>query len=406
MSQYPVPTGGIVDTQSSTSTASYPVPSGGEWALNAVNTVVTLSGNGVTASFGTLTAELETSLTGVSTTVAFGTLTPAVTEAMAGIEVSVALGDLTPLATLALTGNEVTVGFGAVTAVADVTLTGSAVSVSLGTLTPVGGGTEVALTGWELGVSFGIMRAPPVIYDMAWATTPTWLTRTLPSYLYIQYNDDEDLQAFVASQNQLQQELLNWFIAIGLPIYTGPLIVGALLDWVALGLYGQSRPTLASGVNKNLGPFNTLTYNSLAYNAMDTIESADFFATTDDVFKRIITWNFYKGDGRQFSVRWLKRRVMRFLLGENGTDPGIDQTYQVSVGFGLDGQVDIRILNGLRTVTGGAIFNGHGFNTTTFNGLTTSFVQYVPLEYAPIFKAAVEAGVLQLPFQFDWIVTV
>jgi hypothetical protein len=245
---------------------------------------------------------------------------------------------------------------------------------------------------------------PDEIYGLAW-TRPAYRERTIPSYLYIQYNDDDDLQALVAAYNALSQELITWFAEINLPVYTGPAIIGALLDWVALGLYGQARPTLPSGVNRNLGPFNTWQFNSLAFNAMRTQQSTEFYATTDDVFKRIITWNFYKGDGRQFSVRWLKRRIMRFLLGENGTDPGVDETYMVSVGFSGSNQVDIRILSGRRTVTRGP-FNTAPFGTMPFGGQTTVFQQYVPMEFAPIFKAAVDGGALQLPFQFDWIVTV
>lgn len=263
----------------------------------------------------------------------------------------------------------------------------------------------VSLTGLRATASMGYISGPPDIYPMAW-TQPAYRSATIPSYLYVQYNDDDDLQAFVEAYNTLMQELITWFASIDLPVYTNPLITGALLDWVALGLYGQARPTLPSGVNRNRGPFNTLEFNTLAFNAMDTVESTDFFATTDDVYKRIITWNFYKGDGRQFSVRWLKRRVMRFLVGENGTDPGVDQTYQVSVGFGTDNQVDIRILSGLRTVTGGAVFNLHGFNEQPFNAIETVFQAYVPLEFAPIFKAAVDGGALQLPFQYTWIVTI
>lgn len=292
-----------------------------------------------------------------------------------------------------------------VPALTSVALTGVQVGTLVGALTYAPAVVRVALTGVKVGARAGILGAPAVYYEMAW-TQPAYRERTIPSYLYIQYNDDDDLQAFVESYNALMQDLITWFATINLPIYTGALITGALLDWVALGLYGQARPTLPSGVNRNLGPFNTLEFNSLAYNAMSTVESADFFATTDDVFKRIVTWNVYKGDGRQFSVRWLKRRVMRFLLGENGSDPGIGETYQVSVGFGVDRQVDIRILGGLRTVTGGAIFNGHGFNEQPFNGMQTAFEEFPSFEFAPVFKAAVDGGALQMPFQFDWIVTV
>lgn len=229
---------------------------------------------------------------------------------------------------------------------------------------------------------------------------------TIPSYLYVQYNDDDDLQAFVEAYNTLSQEMITWFATVSLPVYTGQMVNGALLDWVALGLYGQARPTLPAGVTQEIGPYNTLVFNSLGYNAVDSVQSQELYVTDDDVFRRIITWNFYKGDGRQFSVRWLKRRVMRFLVGDNGTDPGIDQTYPISVGFGSSGQVDIRILPGINTVTGGAVFNMHGFNDVTFNSLEASYVPFDPLEYARVFKAAVDAGALQMPFQFNWIVTV
>lgn len=294
-----------------------------------------------------------------------------------------ALGEGAPTVTAALTGFQLGVQIGAVS-------------------TP----STVALTGLRVGVRTGRTAAQGERYAMAWARVPAWLTSTLKSYLYIQYNDDDDLQAFVESQNTLQQELLDWLIAIELPIYTGPLIVGALLDWVALGLYGQARPTLPSGVNTNIGPYNTAMYDQLPYDGASTIESTDFFATTDDVFKRIITWNFYKGDGRRFTVRWLKRRVIRFLLGENGTDPDVDQTYQVSVGFGEGNHVDIRILSGLRTITGGALYDGFMYDEQPYNGLDTSFTQYAPLEFAPVFKAAVDSGALQMPFQYDWHVSI
>jgi hypothetical protein len=366
--QYPLLNGGTAGAQSA-GTASYPLLNGGNWTV--------------------LAASPPPELTGINVGVQLGTMTPVVDV------------------TAALTGNAVGVSLGVLTPVASVTLqlTGIQVGVGLGTLTPNVNLTEVPLTGIQVGVRTGYMRAPPILYDLAW-TRPAYRPGTIPSYLYIQYNDDDDLQAFVEAYNALSLELMDWFRAINLPVYTGDLIVGALLDWVALGLYGQPRPTLPSGVNKNLGPYNTLQFNSLPFNAIGTVQPTEFYATTDDVLKRILTWNFYKGDGRQFSVRWLKRRIMRFLVGENGTDPGIDETYQISIGFGTDRQVDIRILSGLRTVTGGAVFNLHGFNEQPFNAIETVYEAYVPLEFAPIFKAAVDGGALQLPFQYTWIVTI
>lgn len=131
-----------------------------------------------------------------------------------------------------------------------------------------------------------------------------------------------------------------------------------------------------------------------------------FYATTDDVFKRIITWHFYKGDGKVFTIRWLKRRIMRFLEGTNGTAPNIDQTYQVSVSFGVGNQVNITILSGIRTFLSGAIFNGFAMNTQAFNAIQTSFVPLTNFALAPVLKAAIEAGACELPFQYTYVVSI
>ena len=229
---------------------------------------------------------------------------------------------------------------------------------------------------------------------------PTTLTKTIPSYLYQQYADDEDLQAFIAAYNQLAQEYVAWFAAVGLGVYTSDEIAGSLLDWVAAGLYGMVRPSLSSGRNRNLGPLNTYGFNVLPLNTRRSVGPQNVTVTTDDIFKRIMTWNFYKGDGKTFNVRWLKRRIMRFLTGPNGTAPNVDETYVISVTFGPNGAVSIRIANGSRVILGGALYNRFGFNTMTYNGLRTQFVPGPdPLPYQSIFKEAVESGVLQLPFQ-------
>ena len=55
------------------------------------------------------------------------------------------------------------------------------------------------------------------------------------------------------------------------------------------------------------------------------------YTTSDDIYQRLLTWHFYKGDGKIFSIKWLKKRVMRFLIGANGTAPLLDYTYPVSI---------------------------------------------------------------------------
>lgn len=228
---------------------------------------------------------------------------------------------------------------------------------------------------------------------------PTTLTELIPAYLYQQYADDEDLQAFFASYNDLAQSFVDWFADVSLPVYTGEQIAGALLDWVALGVYGMMRPTLSSGRNHDVGPLNTYPPNTLPPNVRRRVGPTDVTVTTDDVFKRIMTWNFYKGDGNVFNVRWLKRRVMRFLDGVNGTAPNIEQTYAISVTYG-PGVIAIRINVGTREITGGALPNRFACNTMTPNALRTAFHpggEQFALQRT--FKEAMDSGALQVPFQ-------
>lgn len=200
---------------------------------------------------------------------------------------------------------------------------------------------------------------------------PPGLTKIIPSYLYQEYEDDDNLQALVQAQNAVAQSYLDWFNQTNLPIYTQ--LSGALLDWVAEGLYGMKRPNLTTSTNSSIGPFNTYQYDTLAMATELGSGKTVILNVTDDLFKRFITWNFYKGDGFTFNVPWLKRRVMRFLGGVNGVDYGVSETYQVSVAF-----VGARTIN--ITISAGS-------------QMTT---------YVPILVAAIGAGVCQLPLQYSY----
>ena len=92
----------------------------------------------------------------------------------------------------------------------------------------------------------------------------------------------------------------------------------------------------------------------------------------DDIYKRVITWNFYKGDGYEFNINWLKNRVYRFLAQANGIAQPIPNTYQVSV----------EISNKIVTITIGSSLN----------------------TYASILSALINNGTLQLPFQYTFSV--
>ncbi len=244
---------------------------------------------------------------------------------------------------------------------------------------------------------------------------PTGLTATLPSYLYQQYTDDDSLQAFVIAYNQLTQEYVDWFNSINLPCYTQPQIYGLLLDWVAGGIYGIKRPVLSSGRPLVVGPYNTSYYNQpgAAYNIVEHVGPLNVAVTSDDVFKRIITWHFYKGDGKYMDVRWLKRRVARFLFGANGTDYE-GNTYQISVLFGDDGELNITILSGIRTMQMAAVFNyvpgivgsGSYYNrqANAYNSIASTFAAYAVPAMAVIFQEAVNTGALEMPFQFSPVI--
>jgi hypothetical protein len=246
---------------------------------------------------------------------------------------------------------------------------------------------------------------PPLVSGVA--------TGPLKSYLYQQYSDDDDLQAFVSAFNEMQTQYYEWFAHLNPADYTQAHIQGALLDWVALGLYGMARPWLPVGHGSTIGPLNTYAMNTWILNRFAILPPAEFFLTDDDIFKRVLTWHLYKADGDVFNIRWLKRRIERFLTGTDGTggethavDPWLapDQTYEVSVTFGVGNIVNINFQTIRRRFIGGALLNTFMLNTRTLNEFDTTSVTFPAVPLAPIFKAAVESGALELPFQFEFTV--
>jgi hypothetical protein len=271
----------------------------------------------------------------------------------------------------------------------------------------------------------------------------TGLTNVIPSYLYQEYSDDDDLQGFVEAQNECQQDYVDTFNALNLPIYTGQpsLVAGKLLDWVGTGVYGMSRPALTSGRPLTMGPLNTWGCDWLfpewgmappnvavnfGLNELQFLSVGEIIITDDDLYRRILTWHLYKGDGNYFSVPFMKRRIWRFLYGTNGTSPesvdwwendkSIGDMEQISVSIGVNQNITIRFILGKRTVTGGALLNMFGPNgfgpaigvsppayaPIPLNDLDTTYAPYPPLPYMSTFKAALDSGVLEVPYQFNF----
>jgi hypothetical protein len=243
--------------------------------------------------------------------------------------------------------------------------------------------------------------------DPANLTTRSGIPRTLRAYPYWQYSDDDVIQAYFTAYNQITQYYLEWFNDINLPIYTLDIIEGDLLDWVANGIYHYPRPTIPGPETFDQGPWDTFVYNlDNTWNEL-TAGPRDWFVVNDDVYKRCLTWHFFKGDGKVFNVRWLKRRIMRWLLGENGTAPEIEETYQISVTFGLNNVINIRFLSELK-MAGIGPWNTFVYNDDdiTWNEVNVTTTSLTPLPDIELFKLVVESGCLELPFQYTAIVVI
>ena len=140
-------------------------------------------------------------------------------------------------------------------------------------------------------------------------TSTTNVTGILPSYLYFQYQNDPDLPALIDAYNAMAQEYLDWFNNINLPIYTG--LSGALLDWAVQGIYGLQRPVFASeSIDAVFGQIGSVKHHgidppepniALAISSTQVYKTSTVYDTPDDIYKRVLTWWFYKGDGYDFS---------------------------------------------------------------------------------------------------------
>ena len=182
--------------------------------------------------------------------------------------------------------------------------------------------TGGALLGSTFGLGVSVLGAPPVTNA---------LLNIAPAYLYQQYADDADLQAFVDAFNSIAQQYLDWFNTTSLPVYTSSAISGLLLDWTAGGIYGISRPSLATTTTTSVAGINSGPINTAAINDYSSSQSGTFSIVTDDIFKRCMTWALYLGDGKQMSAQWLRRRVARFIYGVGGADIDIANLTGVNI---------------------------------------------------------------------------
>lgn len=226
------------------------------------------------------------------------------------------------------------------------------------------------------------------------------LPTVVPSYVYGQFSDDPDIQAFFAAVNTEGQGYLNWFLQTPLSVYTLPAINGPLLDWIGQGLYGISRPVISTLTLRSFGAYNTRPYDTQAYGTRKQVNSGTAQAASDDIYKRTLTWYTYLGDGRQMSIMWLRRRVARFLFGANGADIPVDYLSQVSIS---------RPPAAFRSA-----YTTYPYNTTAYgarrqgrNAADRAIQITVPAgQNSQTFQALVNEGYLALPFQVKFTVIV
>ncbi|EOV0288179.1 hypothetical protein ACOIPX_001552 [Salmonella enterica] len=225
------------------------------------------------------------------------------------------------------------------------------------------------------------------------------------SYLYTQYNDDDNIRAFVTAYNTMAKNIYDWMRSANLPIFIGGYNAGDQLRWIARGIYGVKPPVLASGRHLVIGAFNTCTFNTVPFNTRRVINQSEQVVVSDDLFKRIMTWNFYKGDGFYFTIPWLKRRIMRFLTGVNGVDVVNDQHWSISVLFSGNG-ASVSIIKGFRKLTDSSVYNAQTFNSRAYNQKTSVLIKSNEYEYASLFKQAFDSGLLHMPFYQPVSVTI
>lgn len=216
------------------------------------------------------------------------------------------------------------------------------------------------------------------------------------AYPYDEYSDDENVGAFFNAYNQLAAGYLQWYQQTQMAIYTQSTVTGKLLDWVGNNLYGVTRPIIPNQPSL-VGPVNTTAVNAQAVNAAYVQQGLASYVS-DDIYKRMLTWVLYKGDGQQMSLIWLRRRIARFLYGANGADITVDKL--ANVGLELSATEWI-----------GA------WDTTVFNTLQFNEMRNLPPRTitatipsgtgaSQVFQQLAQSGMVPFPFQLSFEVVI
>jgi len=232
-------------------------------------------------------------------------------------------------------------------------------------------------------------------YVEQWTDTP--MADIIPAYIYKQYQDDDSVLAFASGINALAQPYLDWFNQVPMAVYTNPNVGEGLLDWVGNNLYGIARPVISTTSTKTSGELGSNTLGTHTLATFIVTQSGTAQVANDDIYKRVLTWYLWKGDGVQMSVEWVRRRVARFIYGAYGS--GIDVGLITNIGIALPsttasvGSVNSYAVNTQPVNTSVAI------NTTQKNALVIT----VPnLAMGQTFQTLFAGNYLPLPFQISF----
>ena len=238
----------------------------------------------------------------------------------------------------------------------------------------------------------------PTYYTESFSQAP--LPAVVPAYVYVQYNDDPYVTAFFTAYNELAQGYLNWFNETPLPVWTIPSISGGLLDFIGSNLYNTPRPVISSESSSSSGamatdPMATQAMASFLLNTSGTAQSA-----SDDLYKRVLTWVLYRGDGKQATIEWLRRRIARFLYGANGGDIDVGLITNVSISD-----------QGTQTVGayGTYAYGTQAYGTITQETYTSGGILFITipnLTVSQAFIALFKGGFLPAPFQMTYNFTI
>ena len=233
------------------------------------------------------------------------------------------------------------------------------------------------------GFQFTVVISDAGLYSGTFTATLYYLDNDQP---YFTYELASDPGAFDVGNYQIipeqpaSQGYLDEVNALNLPNYLDQ--TGSLLDWVGHSLYGQNRFDLPTLLPLLIGPYNTYVLNTMKFANTRRIEprGETVITITDLDYQRILQWNNYKGDGFYCTIRWVKRRVQRFLEGifsyESMLSPNPEETYQVSV-----------------QIIGFAVV------ITLYTGVDS-------MSLASTLQACILSKILEIPFQYNFSVVI